>query len=111
MDDEEQLFERRWAAALVGRALARLEEEYARRSKAPVFEALLPFLTGGTDLPSQEEVGLRLAVPPETLRSHLSRLRARYRELLRAEVARTVAREEDVDEELRHLRRVLVATG
>jgi hypothetical protein len=48
-------------------------------------------------------------VPIETLRSHLSRLRGRYRELLRAEIARTVASETDVDDELRYLCEVLIS--
>ena len=74
-----------------------------------LFRGLQPFLTGGTGLPSQEETAARLEMPIETLRSHLSRLRARYRELLREEVARTIAIADDVDEELRHLCGILIA--
>ena len=62
-------------------------------------------------LPSQEETAARLQMPVETLRSHLSRLRARYRELLREEVARTIAITDDVDEELRHLCGILIAAA
>ncbi len=105
---EEGQFERRWAAELVARALAHLEGEFpAGSTKARVFGVLKPYLTGGSGLPGQEAAAAQLGVPVETLRSYLSRLRARYRELLRAEVARTVAREEDVDDELRHLCHVL----
>jgi hypothetical protein len=68
---------------------------------------LKPFLTGGVGLPTQEEAAKQLDMPVETLRSHLSRLRARYRELLREEVASTIGAAEDVDEELRHLCRIL----
>ena len=50
-------------------------------------------------------------MPVETLRSHLSRVRARYRELLREEVARTIAIADDVDEELRHLCEILIAAA
>jgi hypothetical protein len=64
---------------------------------------LKPFLTGGVGLPSQDEVATRLGISIDTLRSHLSRLRARYRELLREEVTRTIGIAENVDEELRHL--------
>ena len=109
---EEGLFERRWAAELVVRALTNLEANFPPGSaKARVFTVLRPYLTGGSHLPGQEAVAAELGVPVETLRSYLSRLRARYRELLRAEVARTVAREEDVDEELRHLCHVLAGAG
>jgi RNA polymerase sigma-70 factor (ECF subfamily) len=109
--DEERLFEWNWAAALVGRALENLRAEYSGAFKSRVLANLRPFLTGGIGLPTQEEVAARLGVPLETLRSHLFRLRARYRALLRAEVLRTVAHEDDIDEELRYLCRVLIATA
>lgn len=109
--DEERLFEWNWAAALVGRAMEKLRAEYSSGSKVRVLAALRPFLAGGVDLPSQEEVAAQLGVPLQTLRSHLFRLRSRYRALLRAEVLRTVAREEDIDEELRYLCRVLIASA
>ena len=86
-----------------------LSEEYAGERKARVFAELRPFLTGGVGLPTQEGVATRLGVSVETLRSHLSRLRARYRALLRAEVLRTVRLEKDIDDELRYLCRVLIA--
>jgi RNA polymerase sigma-70 factor (ECF subfamily) len=107
--DEERLFEWNWAAALVSRAMEKLRTEYASVSKARVLAELRPFLRGGVGLPTQEDVAARLGVPLETLRSHLSRLRARYRVLLRAEVLRTVGHEKDIDEELRYLCRVLIA--
>lgn len=106
--DEERAFEWHWAKSLTDRALAQLSGEYAG-AKSRIYETLLPFLRGGRGLPTQEEAAARLDVPLTTLRSHLSRLRARYRELLRAEVARTVAAEADIDEELRYLGRILMA--
>ena len=108
--DAERIFERRWAAALVSRAMDRLEGEFADNpQKARVFAELKGYLTGGAKPPSQEEIAARLGVPMTTLRSYLSRLRTHYREILRAEVARTVSRDDDVDEELQHLARVLTA--
>ena len=71
-----------------------------RRGSSP---KLKPFLTGGLGLPNQEATAAELGIPMETLRSHLSRLRARYRALLREEVASTIAVADDVEEELRHL--------
>jgi RNA polymerase sigma factor (sigma-70 family) len=105
--DEEQQYEQTWAAALVTRALEGIGAEFSKRPKALLFRALKPFLTGGVGLPSHEAVARQLDIPVDTLRSHLSRLRARYRELLREEVARTIGAAEDVDEELRHLCRIL----
>lgn len=107
--DEEQRYEQSWATALVARALQRIEAKFGNGHKARLFSELKPFLTGGVGLPSQQEVARRLDIPIETLRSHLSRLRARYRELLREEVARTIGAAEDVDEELHHLCRILTA--
>jgi len=109
--DEERLFERNWATALVSRAIEALGEEYASERKARAFAELRPFLTGGVGLPTHESAAMRLGVSLETLRSHLFRLRARYRALLRAEVLRTVPREKDIDDELRYLCRVLIATA
>ena len=67
------------------------------------------FLAVGADpLPPYSELAARLAVTESTIRSHVTRLRARYREMLRAEVRRTVDTESEVDEELRELLRVLI---
>ena len=57
--------------------------------------------------PAYAELAVRLGMAESTLRSHVTRLRARYREVLRAEVRRTVDSETEVDEELRELLRVL----
>ena len=58
-------------------------------------------------MPAYAELAVRLGMAESTLRSHVTRLRARYREVLRAEVRRTVDSETEVDEELRELLRVL----
>lgn len=107
--DEERGFEWNWAALLVGRAMEALCAEYASGPKARVFAELRPFLTGGVGLPTYERTAARLGLSDETLRSHLHRMRARYRALLRAEVLRTVPKERDIDEELRYLCRILIA--
>ena len=60
-------------------------------------------------LPSYDHLSSQLAMPAATIRSHVNRLRARYRELLRAELRRVVDSDEEVDGELRELLRVLTA--
>jgi RNA polymerase sigma factor (sigma-70 family) len=105
--DEEQAYEERWANTLVACAIAHLSEEFSGEAKARLFEELKPFLCGGVGLPSQVEVAARLEIPIGTLRSHLLRLRMRYAELLRQEVARTIGSADDVDEELRRFRKIL----
>jgi RNA polymerase sigma factor (sigma-70 family) len=107
--EEDRHYEQRWAIALVTRALESLRVDFRSGSKARIFKELKPFVCGGTYLPRQEEVAELLAMPIDTLRSHLSRMRARYRALLREEVARTIGIADDVDEELRHLSQILIA--
>ena len=105
---EDRLFERSWAEALVTAGLERLSEAYRAEGKEKVFEELKIYLTGGAGpLPAYEQLAVRLGVVASTLRSHVTRLRARYREALRAEVRRTVDAETEVDEELHELLRVL----
>ena len=108
MSDEEQQYERCWANAIVARALARLGSEFMEGSKGRLFGELKPFLCGGAGLPRQEEIAQRLEMPLNTLRSHLSRLRVRYGELLRGEIARTIGQGDDLEDELRHFRKTLI---
>jgi RNA polymerase sigma factor (sigma-70 family) len=105
---EDEIFKRNWAEALVTAGLERLSEAYKADGKERLFEELRIYLTGGADpLPPYEQLAARLGVVASTLRSHIRRLRARYREALRIEVRRTVNVETEVDEELHELFRVL----
>jgi RNA polymerase sigma-70 factor (ECF subfamily) len=106
----ERLFEREWAVSLLRQALDRLAQEYTAGGKDTLFEALKIYLTGGSTaaLP-YEEMAKRLGRAATTLRSDVARLRARYRAILREEVASTVVDPSDVDEELRHLREAMAA--
>ncbi len=109
---EESTFERQWAFAVVHRALDKLEDSFAdggRRER--IFRELKPFLTGGAALPGRADIAARLGITEEGLRSDLSRLRARYRECLQAEVERTVPSDTDPEEELSYLCKVLLAAG
>jgi RNA polymerase sigma factor (sigma-70 family) len=107
--NEDRLFERTWAETLVAGALSQVAAHYKEEGKEKLFEELKIFLTGGADpLPTYAELSARLGIPASTLRSDVTRLRARYREALRAEVRRTVDTDAEVDGELRELLRVLV---
>ena len=106
--DEEQLYEERWAQTVIACALARLSREFSSAHKEQLLNELKPFLCGGVALPRQSDIATRLGMPIDTLRSHLLRLRVRYAELLREEVARTIGTADDVDEELRHFRKILI---
>jgi RNA polymerase sigma factor (sigma-70 family) len=107
---EEKLFEKTWAETLVATALDRLAAAYKAEGKEKLFDRLQTFVAIGADaLPSYSELAVRLAATESTIRSHVTRLRARYREILRAEVRRTVDTDAEVDEELRELLRVLIS--
>jgi len=103
----ERIYERRWAEALLEQVLARLRKEAADACKGEQFAMLQPFLCGDTGAFSQAEIGVRLGLSPSAVKSAVYRLRERYRELLRGEVAHTLADPGDVEEELRHLRAAL----
>jgi RNA polymerase sigma factor (sigma-70 family) len=105
--EEDRQFEQRWAVTLVGRALEQLRAALAAEGKEQLYEELQVFVTGSGPLPDQAATAKRLGLPFATLRTHIRRLRERYREILRAEVARTVAAPAEIDEELRHLCDVL----
>ena len=106
---EDTLFERTWAETLVSTALDRLAADYKADGKETVFQTFQTFLTIGADpLPTYSDLAARLAMTESTIRSHITRLRARYREMLRAEVRRTLNSEAEVDEELHELLRVLI---
>jgi RNA polymerase sigma factor (sigma-70 family) len=105
----ETLYERRWALTLLDRVLTRLREEYASRDKADLFEQCQPCLTGAADAPAYAELAERLAMSEPAVRVAVHRLRQRYRELLRAEVAQTVGHPDDVEAELQHLRAALLS--
>ena len=109
----ERAFDVGWAEAVVARALKVLRDEAAARGKERWFTELREFLSGeeraGEAEPeSYREIAGRLGIPEATLKTTIRRLRLRFREIVRAEVARTVDSPEDVDAELRHLREMLV---
>jgi RNA polymerase sigma-70 factor (ECF subfamily) len=108
MGHGDQLFDRGWAEALISVAMEQLSAEYNRDSKERLFNELKVFLTGSVEpAPTYAKLAHRLKIPESTLRSNVTRLRARYREILRAEVRKTVDTDAEVDEELHELLRVL----
>jgi DNA-directed RNA polymerase specialized sigma24 family protein len=98
-----------WASNVVTRAWQSLQNAFVAEGKAEWLEELRPFVAGGNVTPpNQEEAAVRLGVPIATLRTWLSRLRQRYRESLRMDVASTVSDPADVDQELHHLYHIVM---
>lgn len=99
----EVLFDRRWMLALLEQALNRLGQEYASAGKAAQFELLKEFLQNPTDGGDYDRVAAALGLNPGAVAVAVHRLRQRYRDLVRAEIAQTVSSPEEMEEELRHL--------
>jgi RNA polymerase sigma factor (sigma-70 family) len=105
----DRIFERRWALTLLEQVLTRLEREYQSADNAKLFDCLKEFLSGEPGRRSQAEAATELGMTENALKQALHRLRQRYRQLLRDEIAQTVAVPGDVEDELRHFISVLQA--
>jgi RNA polymerase sigma-70 factor (ECF subfamily) len=97
----EQTFLKQWAMALLDRVLSQLREESLAAGKETQFERLKVFLTGDKRAASYAGLAVQLGTTEAALKMAVSRMRRRYGELLRAEIANTVSNPADVDEELR----------
>jgi RNA polymerase sigma factor (sigma-70 family) len=99
----ERQFDRRWAITLLDQAFRRLQEEFARDRKDSVFAAVKPFLAHETGSNEYHAPAAQLGVSPGAFAVTVHRVRGRFRDILRAEVANTLVNPADVDDELRHL--------
>jgi RNA polymerase sigma factor (sigma-70 family) len=97
------LFDRQWAMTLLERAMAQLQEEYVASGRAKLFEYLQSCLAREESALPYAEIAARLNLTEAAVKMAVHRLRNRYREILRAEVAHTVSSAEEVEEEIRHL--------
>jgi RNA polymerase sigma factor (sigma-70 family) len=103
----EQDFERRWALALLERVVNLLRAEYEQDGRADLFAFLNPCLMGDRTHQPYAEIAKKLGTTEGTVKSAVHRLRRRYRQLLRDEIAHTVAEPGEVEEELRHMYAVI----
>jgi RNA polymerase sigma-70 factor (ECF subfamily) len=105
----EMIYERRWALTVLERVLSRLKDEYVAAGNAALFDALKELLPDEPGSPSQAEIGARMGMTENAIRQAFYRFRQRYQSILREEIAHTVATPGDIEDELRHLIRVLEA--
>lgn len=103
------LFETRRAHTLLRQTLAGLRADFAARGKQRLFENLQPFLTADSGETSYQTAAERLALPLSAVKTSIRRLRLDYRGRLREEIGRTVSSPNEIDDELRYLRKVLAA--
>jgi RNA polymerase sigma-70 factor (ECF subfamily) len=106
----EEIYERNWALALLEKTTARLSAEFEAAGKKRVFESLIVYLTGEHDGRPYSEVAAKLGITEVTVRVAVHRMRGRFQDLLRDEVARTLPDPDDpaaIIDELRYLLSVL----
>ena len=101
------LFERQWVGAMLETVLATVSREFAANSRAELFQVLEPHLWGDDTSTPYARIAEDLKMTVVAVRVTLHRLRQRFNELLRTEIGNTVESPADVDDELRHLRRIL----
>lgn len=93
-------FDRQWALTLLGRALGQLQDECSAEGKSVMFDKLQPFLTGDAEHGNQAELAAALDLNLNSLKSQVHRLKKRFREIVKAEIAATLEDESMVAEEM-----------
>jgi RNA polymerase sigma factor (sigma-70 family) len=99
----DKLFERQWAITLLGRVMQRLQRDMERGGKGRQFELLKHILSGDTSEVTHANIAAELGQSEAATRMATSRMRSRYRELLRDEISQTLSSPEDVEDEIRSL--------
>jgi DNA-directed RNA polymerase specialized sigma24 family protein len=99
----DRLYDRRWALTVLDRVFARLQDESAGSGNAGLIERLSKLLSGEPDQPSHAEIAREFGMTENAVKQASHRLRQRYRQLLREEVAQTVATPAEIEDELRDL--------
>jgi RNA polymerase sigma factor (sigma-70 family) len=103
----ERIFERRWALSMLDRVVEKLRDEFVHLGRPEYFEQLKVFLLGQSEAP-YAALARQMNISEGALKVAIHRLRKRYRELFRQEIADTVADPAEVESELRYLAAVLM---
>lgn len=103
IESPELIFDRRWAITLLAAVQERLRESYEEKGKGELFEALRRFLDGRPEAGELREVAARLDLTEAAAKMAISRLRDRRRQIMRAEIGKTVGSYQLIDEEISHL--------
>src|SRR6185436_16874950 len=101
--DAEREFDRKWALTVFARALEALAQEHGAAGESVRFETLKPWLTGDNELLSQAEAARTLGINEGAVKVAVHRLRKRFREAVKAEIAATLTTPGDVEDELKHV--------
>lgn len=99
----DKIFEKSWALTVLEQAMVRMEVEFTHSDKQGLFGRLSVYLAGKTNAIAYREVAAELDMTEEAVKSAVYRMRKQYREILRDEIAQTVSRSDQIDEEIRDL--------
>lgn len=99
----EQLFDRRWALAVLASVMDAVAADYDSRGKGAIFEALKQFISWNAGEETYTQVAARLGKSESDIKINVHRLRKRYREILEKEVAQTVSSPDEIEAEIRYL--------
>ena len=103
----EKLFDRRWALTLLDKALEQLETEYRAKAPQALYERLRSALIRAPDAPAYREIAVELGLSETRVNKAAQRMRQRYKQLLRREIAATVSTPDEIEAEVRWLFEVL----
>lgn len=102
-EDPERAYDKRWALTLLAKVRLRMQKEYEAAGQLDRHDALKGYLLDGEEPTSYAETSTRLGISESAVKSAVYKIRQRFGQLLRAEIARTVTTDEEVEEELREL--------
>ena len=102
-DAPDRAYDQAWATLLLDGAVAVLRAEYADRGEAEVFARIQPWLSGEAAHGDQRALALELGIPASVLKTHVHRMKLRFRTLVREAIAETLADPAGTDEEMRSL--------
>lgn len=102
-ESPENFYLRQWAITLIDGVMEQLKENYEKAGKGCVFQALAPCLTPGASSQSYESIAEDLQLTVANVKTSVHRLRQRFREKLKAEIAQTVQEEWMIEEEIQEL--------
>ena len=111
MGEGGRAFDREWALQLMDAVFAKIADSFSTEGRGDEWQAISRFLPGAGEPPAYEDAASQAGMSVNALKSAVHRVRQRFREELRASVARTVSAEHEIDDELAYLHRVLSAPG
>jgi DNA-directed RNA polymerase specialized sigma24 family protein len=106
-ENPEDTFDRAWAETVIQSSVKQLGEEYAASGRRPLFAEIQSYLSRPADRAAYTQSGRRLGISADAVAMAVVRLRRRYREIVRNQVAQTVATPAEIDDEMRYLVRLL----